>query len=259
MLKIENLSFSYGKTQVFKDIDLQIDKGINILIGPNAAGKSTLIKSIFGLLNPKGNISWKEKNLQTLSLEDRTELMVYIPQEDMTGNTLTVFETVLLGRLSSLAFKVQDQDLNAVMNALITLRIDNLAKRRLSELSGGQKKLVSIAQSLVRNPEIILMDEPTNNLDIQRQLELFDVINKISTEKKILFIIVMHDINLSLRFADNLIIMNSKGQIEKQGIPENIIDEEILEKVYNIKAEVYRINGRTMIWPEKSMEYSIKK
>lgn len=70
----------------------------------------------------------KEKNLQTLSLEDRTELMVYIPQEDMTGNTLTVFETVLLGRLSSLAFKVQDKDLNAVMNALITLRIDNLAK-----------------------------------------------------------------------------------------------------------------------------------
>ena len=129
MLKIENLSFSYGKTQVFKDIDLQIDKGINILIGPNAAGKSTLIKSIFGLLNPKGNISWKEKNLQTLSLEDRTELMVYIPQEDMTGNTLTVFETVLLGRLSSLAFKVQDQYMNAVMNALITLRIDNLAKK----------------------------------------------------------------------------------------------------------------------------------
>ena len=258
MLKIENLSFSYGKTPVFKDIDLQIDKGINILIGPNAAGKSTLVKSIFGLLNPKGCISWKGRSLQDLSLEDRTELMVYIPQEDMAGSSLTVFETVLLGRLSSLAFKVQDKDLNAVMNALVTLRIENLAKRKLSELSGGQKKLASIAQSLVRSPEIILMDEPTNNLDIQRKLELFDVIRKISIEKKILFIIVMHDINLSLRFADNLIIMNSKGEIEKQGIPENIIDEEILEKVYNIKADVYRIDEKTMIWPKKSIGYGLK-
>ncbi|NLK02592.1 MAG: ABC transporter ATP-binding protein [Clostridiaceae bacterium] len=258
MLKIENLSFSYGKTQVFKDIDLQIDEGINILIGPNAAGKSTLVKSIFGLLSPKGHISWKGKNLQDLNLEDRMELMVYIPQEDIAGNSLTVFETVLLGRLSSLTFKVQDKDLDAVMNALKTLRIENLAKRRLGELSGGQKKLVSIAQSLVRSPEIILMDEPTNNLDIQRQLELFYVMSKISTEKKILFIIVMHDINLSLKFADNLIIMNSKGQIEKQGIPENIIDEEILEEVYNIKAKVYRIDEKTMVWPEKSIGYSIK-
>ncbi|NLK73063.1 MAG: ABC transporter ATP-binding protein, partial [Clostridiales bacterium] len=104
----------------------------------------------------------------------------------------------------------------------------------------------------------ILMDEPTNNLDIQRQLELFDVIRKISIEKKILFIIVMHDINLSLRFADNLIIMNSKGEIEKQGIPENFIDEEILEKVYNIKADVYRIDEKTMIWPKKSIGYGLK-
>lgn len=258
MLKIENLSFSYGKTPVLKDINLQIDKGINILIGPNAAGKSTLVKSIFGLLNPKGYIFWKGKNLQDLSLEDRMELMVYIPQEDMAGNALTVFETVLLGRLSSLTLKVQDKDLNAVMHALKTLRIEDLAKKRLSELSGGQKKLVSIAQSLVRSPEIILMDEPTNNLDIQRQLELFDMISKISTEKRILFIIVMHDINLSLRFADNLVIMNSKGQIEKQGIPENVIDKEILEEVYNIKSEVYRIDEKTMIWPEKSIGYSIK-
>lgn len=259
MLEIKNLSFSYGKTPVFEDINMKIDKGINILIGPNAAGKSTLVKSIFRLLEPKGSIFWQGENLKDYTKEERMELMVYMPQDDMTKNSLTVFESVLLGRLSSLTWSVKDKDLDLVLETLKSLRIENLAKRKLRELSGGQRKLVAIAQSLVRNPEIILMDEPTNNLDIQRQLELFDVINKISLEKDILFIIVMHDINLSLRFADNLIVMDSNGQIYNQGVPGEIIDEKALEEVYNINAKVFNLEGGSMIWPESSINNDLSK
>lgn len=238
MISIENLSFQYDEHPVLANLCLNIRDPLNIIVGPNAAGKSTLLKCLFGLLPAKGKMAWKGVSFSEMTKVERMDLMVYMPQHDVGQTALTVFETVLLGKLGSLSWKVRDEDLEITLNALKALGIENLAKRYMHQLSGGQRKLVSIAQILVREPEIILMDEPTNNLDMQKQLELFTIIKEVIAEKEIMFVIVMHDLNLSCRNADSIIVLNQGGQLYDQGAPREIITKKMLRDVYGIDAYV---------------------
>lgn len=239
MIKVKNISFSYNKgKEIFKDLSVEFNKNLSVIIGPNASGKSTLLKCIFGLLDYEGDIYWKDKSLKTIDLDKKSEIMVYLPQQDIQDTMLTVFETILLGRISSLSWQIKDEDLNKVYDAMRHLRILDIAEEYVSNLSGGQKKLVAIAQTLVRDPELIIMDEPTNNLDMQKQLELFEIIKQISSEKNIKFIIVLHDLNLASKYAEELIIMNKKGQRYISGKAKDVINKKMLEQVYGVKADI---------------------
>jgi len=242
MLTVKNLSFSYKKKRkkhkVFEDINLNFKKGFNVILGPNGAGKSTLIKSIFGLLKYEGIILYGDKNLNHMKIEERIEFMSYLPQMDLDTSTLTVFEMVLLGRLPDLGYKMSDEDLDLVMETLDALNIKDLAFRNFGELSGGQKKLVFIAQTLVREPKLILLDEPVNSLDLQKQLELCQLLEKIVIDKDVDIIVILHDINLASRYADHIVIIDEVGAHYDSGRPEDIITEEMLEVVYGVKAEL---------------------
>jgi len=260
MIKIENLYFKYDKNPIFSNISLSLKDRINIIVGPNAAGKSTLLKCIFGILPAKGRIFWDDKQLSEMSREERMNLMVYLPQQDMEGTSLTVFETVLLGRLESLEWKVKDEDLEKTLLALQSLGIESIASRKMNQLSGGQRKLVSIAQTLVRDPKLILMDEPTNSLDMQKQLELFSIIKEVSVKKDMMFIIVMHDINLSCRYADSLVVLNSGGEFYSQGNPKEIVTEEMLREVYGVDAYIMlNENEIPVVSPIRSIKNTISK
>ncbi|MCR6544354.1 ABC transporter ATP-binding protein [Dehalobacterium formicoaceticum] len=258
MITIENLYFKYDKNPIFTDLSLSLKDKVNIIVGPNAAGKSTLLKCIFGLLPAKGEILWDDKRLSEIPRKEKMNLMVYLPQQDMAETTLTVFETVLLGRLESLAWKVGDDDLEKALTALEALNIDSIARRKMNQLSGGQRKLVSIAQTLVRDPKMILMDEPTNSLDMQKQLELFSIIEEVSIKKDMMFIIVMHDINLSSRYADSLVVLKSGGEFYSQGNPKEIVTEEMLKEVYGIEAYVMlNENDIPVVSPIRSVKDTI--
>jgi iron complex transport system ATP-binding protein len=237
-MRINHLTFGYGKVPVFHDMCLSFEKSLNIIVGPNAAGKSTLLKCVFGLLPAQGQIAWQGTDLSRMSREERLNLMVYLPQQEISDTALTVFEAVLLGRLDSLCWKVSDTDLEKVMGALRTLRIEVLAERYVNELSGGQRKLVSIAQTLVRDPKIVLMDEPTNSLDLQKQLELFTTIRQIIAYKKIMFVVVMHDLNLSCRYADQLTVLDGSGGIYASGPPREVVTDKMLRDVYGVDAQI---------------------
>lgn len=247
MISIDSLTFGYNeKTKIFDNLSVDFNSNLNIIIGPNAAGKSTLLKCIFGLLHPQGAIYWNGENLAQMSKEEKAKLMVYLPQQDMAGTMLTVFETILLGLVSSLSWKVKDEDLQNVYFALECLGIEDLAEKYIWELSGGQKKLVSIAQTLVRNPKVILMDEPTNSLDLQKQLELFEIILQIINQKNIKFLIVLHDLNLACRYAEQLVVLDKKG-ISANGKPDEIVSEKMIEKVYGVKSRVINKPGEIPI------------
>lgn len=240
MIHIENLSFSYpkGKT-VFTDVSLQFTKKFNVIIGPNASGKSTFLKCLFGILPARGSMYYKNTNLLDLSTEEKMRLMAYLPQEE-TGNIgLTVFEMVLLGCLPQLSWNVRPEDTEAVMSILRLLHIEKLALSPFVTLSGGQQKLVSIAQTLVRDPEIVLMDEPTNNLDLQKQLELCETIRSIIEQHGITFIVVLHDLGLAARFADEIFVFQGENGLYYQGNPAAAINAEMLRKVYGVQAEVF--------------------
>lgn len=243
MLSTKNLTFSYklrgGKQAVFQNLDISFIKGFNVILGPNGAGKSTLLKSIFGLLKYDGTIWYGKDSITSMIVEEKTKIMSYLPQTDVNISTLSVLEMVLLGRLPELGKKVKEEDINSVMEILSDLNIEHLASRCFSELSGGQKKMVFIAQTLVRNPRIILLDEPVNSLDLQKQMELCHFLKKIINTKNVSVIVVLHDINLAARFADNLIVLNNDGELYSTGEPKEVITETMLREVYGVIGSIH--------------------
>lgn len=258
MITVDNLSFSYNKKKkahkVFGGLNLTFTEGFNVILGPNGAGKSTLIKAIFGLLEYTGNILYNEESLTTMETEEKIKLMSYLPQMDTDISTLTVLEMVILGRLPELSHKISDEDLNIVMDTLDSLNIAHLVTRNFSELSGGQKKLVFIAQTLVRKPRLILLDEPVNSLDLQKQLELCQLLQKIVAKEKVNIIVVLHDINLAARYAQNIVIINENGSLYSTGSPQEVINSLMLEEVYGVLANVtYDEQGIPIVSPVRSI------
>ncbi|KKG05830.1 ferrichrome ABC transporter ATP-binding protein [Methanosarcina mazei] len=236
-LEIKNLKFRYNSNPVLKNVSMISEPMVTAIIGPNAAGKSTLLKCMCGILKAEGSIILNGKDLKAYQKDEVIKAISYLPQESSTNAIMTVLEATLLGKISSLGWRIKDEDLSASMDTLEKLGIEDLAMRQMNELSGGQKQMVSIAQSIIRNPGVLLMDEPTNSLDLQRQLELFDVIRDITDENKMTTIVALHDLNLAARYAGKVILMNG-GKIMAAGSPASVITEAMIREVYGVNARV---------------------
>lgn len=259
MITVDNLRFSYNKNKsvfkVFDSLNLKFEKGFNVILGPNGAGKSTLLKSIFGLLTYEGDILYYKDSILKMKKDDKIKIMSYLPQMDIDLSSLTVMEMVILGRLPELNQKISDEDLDIVMETMESLNILHLADRNFTQLSGGQKKLVFIAQTLARKPKLILLDEPINSLDLRKQLELCTLLEKIVKEQNVDIIVVLHDINLAAKYADNVVIINDEGEVFDFGNPKDVITSKMLESVYKVKADIIYDNfGAPIISPISSIE-----
>lgn len=254
MLEIKDLSFSYNKHKenIFENLSINFSKGFNVILGPNGAGKSTLLKAIFGLLKYKGEIYYDNVNLSKINFNKKTELISYLPQMDLNVSPLTVLEMVLLGRLPELHQKISDEDIKAVTEILKALNIEDLITKKFSELSGGQKKMVFIAQTLVRNPKLVLLDEPTNSLDLQKQLELCQFLQNFIELKKVDIVTVLHDINLAIRYADYIVILTNDGKLYDSGEARKVITEKMLR-------EIYGVSGNVILDDENKPIISVKK
>ena len=239
ILSVDEVRFSYGAVTVLDGITIgELDPGkITATIGPNAAGKTTLFKCIAGLLKPEGSIRLGGKDLRQHSREEITKKVSYLPQESPVNAVLTVFEAVLLARKHTLSWRVSDEDLRACAQILENLDIEDLSTRFLNELSGGQKQMVSIAQALVREPDVLLMDEPTSSLDLQRQLEVLDLIREVTAGRGIITLISLHDLNLAARYAAYFVVMD-KGTVYASGEGHQVLTPEMLRDVYGVNATV---------------------
>ncbi len=238
-LSVEDVRFSYGTATVLDGVTIDgIDPGkITATIGPNAAGKTTLFKCIAGLLKPEGSILLDGRDVRQHSREEITRKVGYLPQESPVNAVLTVFEAVLLARKHSMSWRVSEEDLEAVAQILVNLDVEDLSTRFLNELSGGQKQIVSIAQALVREPHVLLMDEPTSSLDLQRQLEVLELIQQITAQRGIITLISLHDLNLAARYASRFVVMD-KGTVYVSGTGNQVLTPEMLSDVYGVKATV---------------------
>jgi iron complex transport system ATP-binding protein len=238
-LAIDDLSFSYGATPILRGITLPVIPAGEItgVIGPNAAGKTTFFKCIAGLLTGRGRVSLDGVDLATLSAVERAKRVTYLPQDVSAPAVLTVVESVLLARQHSISWRVSDEDLEVVGRILDDVRIAPLALRYLNELSGGQRQLVSIAQSLARAPRLLLMDEPTSNLDLQHQLEVLEFMRQVTAERRMMTLIAVHDLNLAARYADRLIVLTGGG-VYAAGAPAEVLTPAMLREVYGVHATV---------------------
>lgn len=238
-LHIEDVKFRYGATPVLRGITMTEARPgeVTAVIGPNAAGKTTLFKCVTGILRAQGRILLDGKELKAFKRDEITRLVAYLPQENPVNAVLTVFEAVLLARLHSASWKVGDADLVHVSRVLADLQIDDLALRYLNELSGGQKQMVSVAQALVREPRILLLDEPTSNLDLQRQLEVLSLVKRVTAETEMTTLMALHDLNLAARYADHVVVMD-RGSVYAAGDATAVLTAAMLRDVYGVEAKI---------------------
>jgi iron complex transport system ATP-binding protein len=236
-LEVKDLSFSYNSEKVLTDITMQVQPMLTAVIGPNAAGKSTLLKCFAGILRPEGNLLFDGRQLSHFSRGELQGIISYLPQDNSNRAVLTVYETVLLGRLNSLSWRVSDDDLEISMSIMEDVGIASLARRPLNELSGGQQQMVHIAQALVRNPQIFLMDEPTSNLDLAHQFEIFSFIKSLTVKRGLTTLVALHDLNMAARFADRIVVLD-RGMIVASGEPVEVLTADLIRRVYGVHARI---------------------
>lgn len=246
MIEIENISFSYGKTQVLSDVTFTAQAGECVgILGNNGAGKSTLITCINRIRTPSaGEVRIDGKPVREMSRNELARSIAYVAQKNEMSQT-TVFDAVLLGRKPYIKWAVAQEDLELCASMLRRVGLDALQLRNLDELSGGELQKVMLARALVQQPKILLLDEPTSNLDPKNQYEMMDLVRQIAGEQKITVLIVMHDLNLALRYCDRFYFMRDGRGYRYGGIES--VDEDTIETVYGITAKVMEIEQRKMI------------
>lgn len=244
-LKIDNVEFGYSSVPVLNDISLDLDgaKFVSIL-GPNGVGKSTLIHCINKILSPdSGAVLLDGKDVKDITIKEMAKSVGYVPYSANDTFPLTVVDTVLMGRHPHSKWKSLDNDLDIVYDTLKMLGISHLAMRPFNELSAGQHQKVMLARGLVQEPKILLLDEPTSNLDVRHQIDVTKMLKELSIEKNILIIMISHDINIASKFADEVILMY-QGNIYDVGTPLEVISEENLKVVYGVTSKVIEDEGR---------------
>lgn len=243
ILNVDGIEFSYPNKNVLKNIKFTITRGeVVSILGINGAGKSTLLKCINRILKPqKGTVFIDEFDLKQLSGKKIAQKMAYVPQNIAGNNFMTVFDTVLLGRKPYIEWDATERDLEITGNILKLMQLEKYALRNAYELSGGEFQKVIIARALVQEPRVLLLDEPANNLDLKNQLEVMELIGSISKTKNISVIMVIHDLNLALRFSDKFIMLQD-GKIFSVGASE-IINPQNIREVFNVNAYVDKYNG----------------
>jgi len=197
--------------------------------GPNAAGKSTLFRRILGLLKGEGEI--------TIGGTSAERPVAYMPQDTGAKAVLTVYESVLLARMQGRSLKVQPEDLTQVDRALEELNIAVLGDRDIGDLSGGQRQLVSAAQALVQEPDILMLDEPTSALDLNRQINLLGVLRRLADERNMLILVALHDLGHALRFTDAAMVLE-QGRLIACGPTAEVITPHLLHQVYRVTARI---------------------
>lgn len=240
-LDIKNLVVGYSGKPILNQLDVPpFEVGqLTVLTGPNAAGKSTLLRGIAGLLKAKGSMNFNGTELVGMATQQRAGLVSFMPQHVPNNINLSVMEAVISALKASPFDSASHKNSSLHERALEVLDrvgIAHLALDQLSQLSGGQRQMASLARTVVRDPKILLLDEPTSALDLRHQVKVMKLARSFAMDGRIV-IIVLHDLNLALRWADRVIVMN-KGKIAGSGKPTDSITAETIARVYGVKVRV---------------------
>lgn len=249
-LSIEGIQFNYGSSSVLKNINLTVGSGeILSLAGPNGSGKTTLLRCINRILKPKcGSILVEGNDVCIASLRELALTLGYVPQNATASFPLTVFDTVLLGRKPHVNWRLGDHDKDVAFDVLKLMNLDHLALRLFNELSGGEKQKVLIARAICQEPKVMILDEPTSNLDLRHQLEVLSTISKLVKDRGIAAVMAMHDLNLASRFSHKIAMLKD-GIILSAGKPDEVLVPDTIRDVYEVEVLVYHDSGHPFIVP----------
>ncbi len=241
-LAISALSTGYGRHRVVDSLDLDpIEPGtVMSLLGPNAAGKTTLLRAIAGLQPAEGSIRLGACELLSMALADRARVVTYMPQSLPQRVALTVLEGVIGAmRASPVGGEVVPEALivERALDVIERVGIAHLAMTELNHLSGGQRQLASLAQALVRQPRVLLLDEPISALDLHYQLRVMKLVRALAQEQGMIVVMVLHDLSMAARWSDRVVLL-ADGRLVADGSPAEAITASVLADVYKVAARV---------------------
>ena len=245
-LIIDGLNFQYSEeAKILHDITLSLSEpGLVCIIGPNGVGKSTLVKCINRLLKAtSGEIDVDGRSVLDYPLKELATKVAYVPAMSSDDFSMSVLDTVMMGRHPHHHFNTTKEDLHVAYEVLRELDITHLALRNYDELSAGQHQKVALARGLAQGTEILILDEPTANLDVRHQVQVTALMKQISHDKGITVIMISHDLNVSCKFADKMIVMSYPGVIYKIGTPSEIVTEELIRRVYGMNSKIVDDDG----------------
>jgi iron complex transport system ATP-binding protein len=254
-LKVNEIVFGYSSVPILDKVMLELDCSEVIgIVGPNGAGKSTLIRCINKILKPQeGTVTLDGRDINDMSRMEISRRLGYVPQNSSNTFPATVFDTILMGRRPHSGWRSSRDDVKKVLDTLRLVGIEKLAMRDFNELSGGQQQKVILARALVQEADILLLDEPTSNLDVKQQLETMEIVRSMVAEKGISAILAIHDLNLAAKYADRIVMLKD-GRIYDVGEPFSVFTGENIRDVYGVEAEVKEDEGKPYILVKRPLK-----
>lgn len=250
MINVKNISFAYSKNSkpILNDVSFDMEDGLcTAILGINGAGKSTLLKCIDRILQPQqGVVLVDGKDVFTMRSNEKARNIAYVAQDARSVN-MTVFDAVLLGRKPYIQWDATEEDRRIVKDIIHKMHLDDYMLRNMTELSGGEAQKVMLARALAQQPRLLLLDEPTSNLDPKNQHEVLQTVRSIARENQICVLTVLHDLNLAIRYCDRFLFLKD-GDVFSYGGLETMISETI-EKVYGMHVHVIFSMGIPVIVP----------
>ena len=246
LLQVKNVTFHYssrlnGSSFSLEEINFNVSEGEFIsIIGPNGSGKSTLLKIISGVISPqKGTVKINEENIHSVEKKKLAKKIAFVPQTFSVAFPFSVFEIVMMGRtpyLNNFGYE-KEHDIEIANEALKSVGIYHLKNSGINEVSGGEAQRAFIARALAQDPDILLLDEPNAHLDIEHQIAIFKILEKLNSEKNITILIISHDLNLAGYFGRRILLMK-QGKIVMDDSPKKILTEQNIKKIFNINSIV---------------------
>lgn len=245
MIHLEGVKKDYGSQVVLDAVDLHIaSKQLVALIGPNGAGKSTLLSLISRLLKKDdGYLYIKGREVETWASQDLAKELSLLKQQLHYHVALTVEELVAFGRFPYSKGRLTTTDYDQINHAIYQMELESLRLKNIHQLSGGQLQRVFIAMVLAQDTDIILLDEPLNNLDLKQSILMMRTLRRLVDELGKTVIVVIHDINTASQFADQMIAFK-QGQLFCSGTPQEVMDKTVLEALYDVELTLIEVNGK---------------
>ena len=251
MMQVRNLRFRYkGGPEILQDVSFDLEPGKFLaILGNNGVGKSTLLKCFNHILKPDaGEVLLDGENLLIKSTREVAKRVAFVSQS-VPSTQMTVHDVVMLGRRPYMKWGFTEEDHAIVHDAMHRLDVEDMRGRFLNQLSGGEKQKVMLARSLAQQPKVLLLDEPTSALDIQNQYQVLKMVRDFCHDDNMMAVIVIHDLNLALRFCDSFLLMKD-GRVYRYG-DRSILDSVALREVYGVNAQIVEVSGRHMVLVEE--------
>jgi len=248
VISIRNLEVWYSAYRVLKSISTDFKEGIVAILGPNGSGKTTLLRALMKIVSFSGRIEINYEDLKKMSRKEIARNVSFVPQEFPEDVEFTALEIVMMGRYPHKKFfSFEDtEDYRISRDALNLVKLDELAERSLRSMSSGEKQRVLIARALAQKADILLLDEPTSNLDLKHSIEVMRLLKKLAHRKTV--VLTMHNINLASLYCNRIILLK-EGKIVADGSPEQVITAENIREVYGCEVAVvsHPINGKPQV------------